>query len=156
MSTVFVNTGFKDRENCMPAYSYSILLEGFVMDNELDTLPAYSGIYCIYEMIARANPGEFEPARLLYIGEAGNLRERIKNHDKMNVWQFSIKSKNKLGFTYAKVDSFNRLRVKAALVFRHKPELNDEYLNEFPFHATIVKSDGRTDFLDTLFSVAKS
>ncbi len=140
----------------MPAYSYSILLEGFVMDNELDALPAYSGIYCIYEMIPGDKEGVFTPSRLLYVGEAGNIRDRVKNHDKMNVWQFSVKSKNKLGFTHAKVDSFNRLRVKAALVYRHKPEMNDEYLNDFPFHPTILKSSGRTDLLDTLFSVGKT
>lgn len=140
----------------MPAYSYSIVFEGFVLEDELESLPTYSGIYCIYEMVPDSKGSKYTPDRLLYIGEAGNILDRVKNHDKMNVWQFGIKSKNKLGFTYSKVDSFNRLRVKAALVFHHKPPMNEEYIDNFPFHPTIVKSSGVTELLDTLFSVVKS
>lgn len=147
---------FSGPEALKSAYSYTLEFTGYVGEDELHTLPEKSGIFCVYEAQQPAQMPYMLMERLLYIGEAGNIRHRLLNCELMSIWQFSIKARHKLAFSYAQVDSFNRLRVNAALVFYHKPPYNTEYLDHFPFYPTIVRSRGDTAFLDTMFSVVRT
>lgn len=144
------------QEALKSAYSYGLDFSGYVTEDELHNLPDTSGIFCVYEAMLPDNSDALVIERLLFIGEAGNLRHRLLNCEMMSIWQFSIKARHKLAFSYAPVDSFNRLRVSAALIFYHKPPYNQEYINHFPFYPTIVRSRGDTAFLDTMFSVVKT
>ncbi|MBV6511120.1 MAG: hypothetical protein FMNOHCHN_00599 [Ignavibacteriaceae bacterium] len=143
------------KEALKSAYSYTLNFMGYITEDEIHNLPDSSGVFCVYEASRPDHSPGMVMERLLYIGEAGNLRNRLLNCEHMSVWQFSVKAKNRLAFSYALIDSFNRLRVNAALVFYHKPPFNKEYLENFPFHPTIVRSRGETSLLDTMFSVAR-
>ncbi len=143
-------------ETIKSAYSYTLEFTGYIGEDELQNLPESSGIFCVYEAQQPGKLPSMLMERLLFIGEAGNIRHRLLNCELMSIWQFSIKTHHKLAFSYAPVDSFNRLRVSAALVYYHKPPYNREYLDHFPFYPTIVRSRGATAFLDTMFSVVKT
>jgi hypothetical protein len=144
------------QEPLKSAYSYNLDFIGYVTEDELHNLPEGSGIFCVYEASMPDHSDGLVMERLLYIGEAGNIRHRLLTCELMSVWQFSVKARHRLAFSFAMIDSFNRLRVNAALVFHHKPPFNKDYLDNFPFHPTIVRSKGETALLDTMFSVVKT
>ena len=50
----------------------------------------------------------------------------------------------------------DRIRAEAALIFKHKPPMNEEYVNNFPYEDTQMSLSGKTKFLTTNFTVKKT
>lgn len=61
----------------------SIKMEGFFTDTTLGMLPEQSGVYAVYGAGILSDG----PQRLLYIGEAQNLRERVIKHERRPDWE---------------------------------------------------------------------
>ena len=91
--------------------------------------------------------------KLLYIGEAEQVRERIEGHEKKKEWKSKLLPGEQLCFSFAPVTNPDRERAEAALIFKHKPECNEEFINDFPYEETTVKSSGKCEFIESSFTV---
>jgi len=114
-------------------------------------LPGVSGVYCVYE--CTYNTKLITINKLIYIGESENVKDRIANHEKSKDWLSKVGTGNQLCFSFGGVTTIDRGRVEAAMIFKHKPPLNDEYSDSFPFDRTTMELTGETGLLDTNFTV---
>jgi len=95
-------------------------------------------------------------AKLLYIGEAANVRDRVNNHDQWPRWKKQLTTGQVVCVSAAPVTSeSSRQRAEAALIFKHKPPVNVEYAHSFPFDTTTINASGETAKLTTAFTVKK-
>jgi len=133
--------------------SYQQNFKGYWREGHKSGLPALSGIYCVYECSYDKVRNTVAISKLIYIGEAGNIRDRIATHEKTEQWRKYVSFGNELCFSSTEVDSINRNRVEAALIFEHKPPVNTEYKNDFPFDRTTISTSGENAFLKPFFTV---
>lgn len=135
---------------------YNIMFKGYRTKPDIDWIPSWSGVYCVYECTRNISEKTVTLHRLIYIGEAEDVKDRIANHEKWNEWKQYVETENELCFSVAYVESANRDRVEAALIFKHKPPVNDEYKDSFPFDRTTIFMVGETALLDTYFTVERT
>ena len=114
-----------------------------------------SGVYCVYGATNNAN-GTISIKRLIYIGESENVRQRLQNHEKLEEWEKCLGYGEVLYFSCAEVNSIHRVRVEAALIYKHKPPVNVEYKYSFPFDTTTITTSGENYGLYQCFTVYKS
>jgi hypothetical protein len=118
-------------------------------------LPAASGVYCVYTCIEK-DEKTVTIKKLVYIGESGEVRARATNHNLLETWKKHLASGEVLCFTAATVSpESTRQRAEAAMIFHHKPPVNDEYTHSFPFDSTTINVSGKTSTLTTAFTVKK-
>lgn len=133
----------------------TIFLEfkGYWPENMIESMPKQGGIYCVYEV--KNNYGtNTSIVKLIYIGEATNIYDRIKNHEKWPEWRKSCSHAGSIiCFTAAPIMSPDRERAEAALIYYHKPPVNDEYKYSFPFDTTTVYVTGAIGTLENMFTV---
>jgi hypothetical protein len=91
--------------------------------------------------------------RLIYIGESNDVKESVSHYKNWDRWRRYVGSGNDLCFSIVSVESTFRKRVKAALVFHHKPPLNEEFKESFPFDKTTISARGKTALLNTHFAL---
>ena len=135
--------------------SYDLRFDGYWLERSKGDVPANSGIYCVYECTIQTQT-TINIRRLIYIGEAENVRERIANHEKQREWNGYVHQGNTLCYSFAPVTSIDRERVEAALIFKHKPPVNTEYKDNFPFDTTHIRISGQSSLLDSSFTVRKT
>jgi len=73
-------------EEARMAKSISIEFDGYWRDENKGGLPARSGIYCVYECTHNVKQGTVSIHKLIYIGEAENVNDRIAKHEKCARW----------------------------------------------------------------------
>jgi hypothetical protein len=111
-----------------------------------EQLPAdgvnYSGIYLV--CAGRPLPlKKYEIRKLLYIGEAGNLREMPRPGRKVYAsWENCLRMDERLYFCFAPVSPHDRKRAEAALIYRHRPLCNEQGKDGFAFPGTLIKTSG--------------
>ena len=138
----------------MAAKSYSLDYDGYWRAPNISGLPANSGVYCVYACVHNVSANTVTLHRLLYIGEAGNVRNRIANHERWDDWVRELKAGEELCFNAALISpAADRERAEAAIIHHHKPPCNVEYVNAFPFDATTVSTSGKNAKLDGHFTV---
>lgn len=115
-----------------------------------------SGIYCVFECTSNAQGKTVSLNKLIYIGEAGNVHDRIADHERYDDWKKHVRSGNELCFSFGAVPSTSRERCEAAMVFTHKPPENTEYRDEFPFDKTTMKLSGKITLLTQTFTVYRT
>jgi len=140
----------------MVAMTYDVELDGYWREENIGGIPDKSGVYCVYECTHNSEEKTVSIHRLIYIGEAGDVRDRIRNHEKWHAWKSHVRSGNELCFSFGFVQSENRDRVEAAFIFQHKPPENDEYKNEFPFNTTTINTSDKTNLLSTNFTIHRT
>ena len=112
----------------MAAKSYSLDYDGYWRVPNISGLPANSGIYCVYTCVHNVSAKTVTLSRLLYIGEAGNVRNRIANHERWDDWVRELKAGEELCFNAALISpAADRERAEAAMIHHHKPPCNVEY-----------------------------
>jgi hypothetical protein len=94
--------------------------------------------------------------KLIYVGEAADVNDRIANHEKYEDWLEYVQQGNELCFSFGSIGSTDRARAEAAVIFKHKPPENVEYKNSFPFDKTTMSLSGKTSLLDTYFTVYRT
>ena len=126
--------------------------DGYWREEDIEDIPSKSGIYCVYGcMYGEGN--KLTIGKLIYIGESGNVSDRVNNHKKRKVWKGYLNKRQKLCFSYAYFYSSHRERVEAALINRHKPPANIDFVINFPFDKTKINISGKKRFLETSFTV---
>lgn len=141
----------------MAEKTYSLTFDGYWRDENRSGVPNKSGVYCVYECTYDANNKSVSVKKLIYIGESGNVRDRISNHEKEKDWLRHVRAGNQLCFSFAPIfPEEDRERCEAALIFKHKPPENTEYIETFPFDKTHMKLSGATALLCENFTVVRT
>lgn len=133
--------------------TFSVSFEGYWREEDKDSVPAKSGVYCVYECTYNSKSDKVSIHKLIYIGEARDVRDRVKNHEKKPLWKKHVRSGNELCYNFGDVESAYRDRVEAAFIYKHKPPENTEYVDKFPFDDTTIEASGEAQELSTYFTV---
>jgi len=137
----------------MPIETYSIHFNGFWREEKKHGVPSESGIYCVYSCVRE---DKVIVKKLIYIGESQNVNYRIKDHEKLQQWTARLKPGEELCYNFGGVPSLERLRCETALIFKHKPVANTDYVDFFPYDKTNMTLTGETAKLKTSFSVTET
>ncbi len=140
----------------MAAKTFNIEIEGYWREENVTSIPLKSGVYFVYECTYNRTRDTVSIHKLIYIGEASNVKERVKNHEKWDDWKKHVSSGNELCSSFGYIESTHRDRVEAAYIFEHKPPGNEEFKYSFPFDETTISSSGKTALLNTFFTVYKT
>jgi len=140
----------------MAAQTYAIEFDGYWREPNKSSVPALSGIYCVYACTHNTQANTVSVRKLIYIGESGNVRLRISNHPKQRDWERHLEAGEQLCYNFGAVAAGSRVRCEAAMIFKHKPPENTEYVNEFPFDQTTMNLSGKTALLHTSFTVYRT
>ena len=140
----------------MAAKSYSLDFGGYWRETNIGGMPKVSGVYCVYACTYSVSEKTVSIRKLVYIGEAANVNERVAEHEKWEDWRTHLKPGEVLCLSSAPVSSADRERVEAALIFHHKPPENEEFKDSFPFDSTTISTKGRNALLDKGFTVNRT
>ena len=140
----------------MAEKTIAVEFDGYWRDEKKTVLPAKSGIYCVYECTHNAEKKSVSIHKLIYIGESKDVKNRVANHEKYEDWLKHVRSGNELCFSFGGVEATDRARAEAAMIFKHKPPENDEYVDSFPFDRTTMSLSGKTALLSTNFTVDRT
>ena len=144
----------------MAAKIIKIKFQGYWRDEYKSEVPAMSGVYCVYECKYNKTKDTISPFKLIYkliyIGESDNVQERIANHERYQAWLKYVRYGNELCFSFGPVVSADRERAEAAMIFKHKPPENDEYVDSFPFNRTTMFLSGKIRFLKIWFMLNRT
>ena len=68
--------------------------EGYWREKNKNGIPQYIGIYVVYRCIYKEVSDSVTLKEIIYIGQSNNIRERITNHDKIELFneKFSIEN----------------------------------------------------------------
>ena|SRR5208283_2959611 len=140
----------------MAAQTFAIDFDGYWMERNKGNIPAQSGIYCVYTCVYSKENDTVSLQKLVYIGEAQDVRSRISDHEKQEDWQSHLERGEEFCYNFGPVSYTYRERCEAALIFKHKPPENTEYVNSFPFDQTTLKLSGKTRKLSESFTVHRT
>ncbi len=140
----------------MAKQSYDITYQGYWREPNKSGIPAESGVYTVYRATYDKTAKTVSLKQVLYIGESDNVKDRIAGHEKADDWKKHLKSGEVLCYAFAPVGATSRERVEAALIFKHKPPENTEYVDNFPFDETTVSTSGRNALLSSSFTVRRT
>jgi len=124
------------------AKTIGLNFDGYWREVNKGSVPANSGVYLVYVCRYNAMTDKVALDKLIYIGEADDVQDRIANHEKWSEWRQYVPKGSEICFSVAGVTSPDRERSEAALIFYHKPVCNTEYIDSFPFEDTTVQSTG--------------
>lgn len=138
------------------AKTISLNFDGYWREANKGGIPPKSGVYLVY--VCRHNEPQKTVTldKLIYIGEAGDVRDRITNHEKWAEWRRYVPNGSEVCFSFAGVTSPDRERAEATLIYYHKPPCNDEYIDSFPFEDTTVESTGRCALLSSPITIRRT
>lgn len=131
-------------------------IKGYWRDVNKGRLPSHSGVYFVYTCVHNVKERTVTLKRLIYIGTAENIHDRIKDHEKYEDWKRYLKLGEELCFSCTEVDNSNRERVEAAYIFKHQPPVNTTCKSSFNYDTTRVISTGETSLLNTDFTIYRT
>ena len=138
----------------MPAETYILNFDGYWRRPNISGLPAQSGIYCVYTCTHDAERREVTLSRIIYIGESGDIKSRVRGHELWSQWEKQLNLGEVLCFSAALISPGGaRKRAEAAMIYHHKPPCNTEYIDSFPFDQTAVTTKGQNSLLGGSFTV---
>jgi hypothetical protein len=141
----------------MTEKNYSLDFDGYWREPNVSGLPAKSGIYGVYACVYDTVEKTVSLSRLVYIGEAGDVRDRVSNHECWPVWRQQLKQGEVLCVNAALISpEADRQRAEAAMIFKHKPPCNTEYADNFPYDTTTVVTTGKNALMAARFVVTRT
>ena len=130
--------------------------KGYWRDENKAGIPSKSGVYCVYECTHNVTKGNIIIHRLIYIGEAEDVKDRIVKHEKRKDWLKHVRKGNELCFFFGSIFALDRDRAEAAMIFKYKPPENDMYIDFFPYDRTTIHLSGKTALLNSSFTVNRT
>jgi len=140
----------------MTAKTIGITFEGYWRDEHEESLPSLSGLYCVYKCLDHASTQEVLLEDLIYIGHSADVRDAVARHELRSKWTESLRGAEELCYSYGHLAGEDLERCQAAMVFRHRPSCNFQYLDSFPFPDTTLSLDGRIALLHHHFTVVRT
>lgn len=133
--------------------NFTLNYDGYWREPNVGGIPGQSGVYTVYSCTFNASEKTVSLKKVLYIGESANVKQRIANHEKWPEWKQHLRHGEQICINFAPIGSVSRERVEAALIYKHKPPVNTEYKNSFPFPQTTVSTSGKNALLHSDFTV---
>jgi hypothetical protein len=143
---------FSQRRKTM-AKTFNLDFNGYWREKNKYGVPDKSGLYCVYTCTYNELDKTVSTLKLLYIGQSEHVMTRLANHDKLDIWNANLQNGETLCYSYTSVSLADLDRCEAALIYKHKPKINTEYVNNFPFPETIIQLKGKTKGLNSSFTV---
>ncbi len=141
----------------MTTQSYVLNFKGYWREPNIGGMPSSSGIYGVYACTYHPYAKSVSLQRLLYIGEAANVHDRIVNHEKWIEWRRQLNSGEVLSLNAALISGqSDRCRVEAAMIFTHRPPCNTEYRDCFPFDMTSISTTGSNELLKSTLTAYRT
>jgi excinuclease UvrABC nuclease subunit len=141
----------------MTTRSYILEFEGYWREPNISYLPKRSGVYGVYACTYDESAKTVELKRLLYLGEAANICDRVSTHDQWTRWRRALKVGEQICINAAMVSPEpDRQKAEAAMIFKHKPPCNTEYVDGFPFDTTTITTTGRNALMHNQFTVIRT
>lgn len=140
----------------MAEQTYALEFDGYWREPALGSIPEKSGIYCVFSCVHNQAEKTVSLKKLIYIGESGNVKSRLANHEKLDDWKKHTKQGEVLCFSFAPAPSASRVRCEAAMIIKHEPPVNTEYTEAFPHDKTTISITGKTTLLKTNFTVQRT
>lgn len=141
----------------MSAKSYRLDFEGYWREPNIGGLPAASGIYGVYAGSFNSIANTVSLRKLIYIGEAEDVRGRVAKHERWSDWRRQLGLGEQICFNAALIaPKSDRERAEAAMINRHKPVCNVEFVNNFPYDTTTISTSGRIALMDSNFTVYRN
>ena len=141
----------------MVTKAYTLGFDGYWREPNVSGLLAKSGVYCVYACVHSSAEKTVSVRRLLYIGEAADVRDRVQTHDQWSKWRNQLKAGEVLCVSAAVIaGESDRQRAEAAMIFKHKPPCNIEYVDAFPFDTTTVTTSGKNALMHASFVVQRT
>jgi excinuclease UvrABC nuclease subunit len=138
----------------MAAKSYALAFGGYWREPNVYGLPAASGVYGVYACTHDVSGNTVLLRKILYIGEAADVQARVAGHERWYDWRRQLLRGEELCFNAALISpQADRERAEAAMIYAHKPPLNTEFVNTFPFDVTSVMTSGRNVLMKAQFTV---
>ena len=137
----------------MTARTFHLNFDGYWRERNRGGIPAASGIYCVYAGSYNPSSNTVSLRELVYIGESENVRDRIAGHEKWARWRRHLLAGEEIWFNCALIRD-GRERAEAAMISKHKPPENTEYVDSFPYDTTTVYTTGRNALLRAVFTVS--
>ena len=131
----------------------SLKFDGYWREINKGSVSAESGIYCVYACTYNQSEKTLSLRELVYVGESRNVSERLANHERLPDWKKRLKAGETLCYSVALVNSNDRNRAEAAVIFHHKPPCNTEYKDSVPFDSTMIQTSGKNALLVSSFPV---
>lgn len=134
--------------------TYQVFFRGYRRQENIGTLPSYSGIYMVYTCSYNEKTQTVLLMKLIYIGQAQNINERINNHEKKEEFEKELSDGQQLCYSYAEIEESDLNIVENALIFAQKPPLNTQYTRSFNYPASHFIIEGKCALLNkTNFSI---
>lgn len=121
---------------------YNVNFRGYWLDENRESVPKTSGIYLVYRCNFNAIINKVSLIEIIYIGQAIDLHERIKNHDKRNLFLSVCKNQEKICYSIAEIEPQDLNTIENALIFAQQPELNEQYKDNFNYEESAFNLDG--------------
>lgn len=138
----------------MAATTYALAFNGYWRATHIAGLPSASGIYGVYACTYNAQEGTVSIRKLVYIGEASSVHDRVAGHERWSDWQRHLVFGEELSFNAALIaPASDRRRAEAAMIHRHKPPCNVDFVHAFPYDQTTIFTSGKSALMDPYFTV---
>jgi len=139
----------------MSAKTISLMFDGYWRETNISGVPKKAGIYVVYECSYNEWQNSVSLLKLVYIGKSDDdANNRIANHEKWSQWRRHCGATHEICFSFSEVTiNSDRERAEAALIYQHKPPVNDQYVYDFPFEETTVRLTGKIALLSAYFTV---
>lgn len=131
----------------------SLEFDGYWREVNKGSVPAKSGIYCVYACTYNKNESTVSIRELIYVGESVNVNERISQHERLSDWKKRLNVNEMLCYSFGGISGDDRYRAEAAIICHHKPPCNNEYKTSFPFEDTRLNISGKHSKIDSDFIV---
>lgn len=136
--------------------TFNLTIDGYWREENISGIPSHSGVYFVYTCTYNKSERTVSLQKLIYIGESGDVNDRLASHEKWPDWRKYLGDGEEICISTCPVPSASRNRVEAAYIFKHKPPVNTDYKNSFPFDETTINSSGKTRLLYTHFTVYRT
>ena len=132
----------------MAIKSFNLHFYGYYLKSQINThISTGPGIYCIHNCIPYRTTNKLRDLRLLYIGEAENLRDRVTEQSNSQKFINYVGNGRKLCFNYAilksRVSESHRKLIEHAMIFCNQPVVNRKGKKSPPDKYITVKSTGK-------------
>ena len=136
----------------MATKTISLYFDGYWMEPEISEVPKQSGIFVVYACAKDAQEAAFVLKKVIYIGESENVNQRIAKYKEWPFWKNHCGA-HQICFSFAHVADQYRKRSEAALIYKHKPPVNERYIVTYPFDETSINLSGKIGLLSRNYTV---
>lgn len=131
----------------MAAKIFNLNMIGYWRESKKIGLPAFTGVFFVYECSYDNIKDTVGLKRILYIGEAENINSSIATNPNFERWRSFVNINNELCFSVCYVEKMYRVQVAVAFIFKYRPVGNSNDHLVFPFDATNILIAGKTNML---------